>query len=422
MPTQQDPPSLTGDHDPSQDRCALANAHALLSRVFDAVGACSLVLDTSCIIRRADGHTSALIGTKADAFIGRPVTEVIQLPSHLSGMPIQHLCRALVEMPPSEASLLCADGTRHPVVLTTSPLRRPDGVSEGVVVVGIDQRDQRERAMAHSHSQKLESVGQLASGIAHEINTPIQFIGDSVRFLQDAFGSYRTVFEALDSVRRAAKNGGVPDNLLDAVDLEENEQDLEFLQEEIPEATRQALEGIDRVSQIVRAMRSFAHPTQSSRVPHDLNDAVRTMLTVARNEYKYVADVETDLSPLPDLVCNVGEINQVLLNLVINAAHAIEDLVGNSGERGLITIATRHIDDSIQISITDTGIGIPTNVRQRIFDPFFTTKEVGRGTGQGLAVVHRIIVETYKGEIKVDSTPGVRTQVTLKLPLGRKRH
>ena len=131
---------------------------------------------------------------EADAFIGRPVTEVIQLPSHLSGMPIQHLCRALVEMPPSEASLLCADGTRHPVVLTTSPLRRPDGVSEGVVVVGIDQRDQRERAMAHSHSQKLESVGQLASGIAHEINTPIQFIGDSVRFhLTHAGGAKSTL-------------------------------------------------------------------------------------------------------------------------------------------------------------------------------------------------------------------------------------
>ncbi len=263
-------------------------------------------------------------------------------------------------------------------------------------------------------AQKLEAVGQLASGIAHEINTPIQFIGDSTHFLQASFEDLQGVLASYREV--CGKH--VPSESLGRVKEAEEEADLGFLEEQVPKAIERALDGIDRVSTIVRAMKEFAHPGGSEKTPIDLNDAVKTTLAVACNEYKYVADVEVDLGDLPPVPCYPGEVNQVLLNLIVNAAHAIADAQVDADHKGLIHIGTSRIVDGVEVRIKDTGTGIPSEVQDRIFDPFFTTKEVGKGTGQGLAIAHSIVVDKHGGELKFETEQGKGTTFFIRLPIG----
>ncbi len=200
------------------------------------------------------------------------------------------------------------------------------------------------------------------------------------------------------------------------------ELDYEFLAEEIPKALAANREGLERIAKIVLSIKEFAHPGQEDKKPADLNKAIENTITVARNEWKFVAEVETDLAPdLPPVPCVVGEINQVLLNLVVNAAQAISEMTGReSGEKGRIAITTKNKDGFAEISIADNGPGIPDKIRNRIFDPFFTTKEPGKGTGQGLALAHRSIVNNHHGEIAVDSREGQGTTFTIRLPLMEK--
>ncbi|MGO9954724.1 MAG: sensor histidine kinase [Solirubrobacteraceae bacterium] len=264
-------------------------------------------------------------------------------------------------------------------------------------------------------SQKLEAVGQLAAGIAHEINTPIQFIGDSVAFLEQAASDlialtamYRELL-ACEEIDRSERQRV-------ALSAEED-CDLEYLIERVPAACSRALDGIESVSSIVRAMRQFGHPS-TQRTSTDINEALRTTLIVSRNEYKYVADVGLDLGELPTVMANASDLNQVFLNLIVNAAHAIQSREQDSGRRGMITICTREAGAGVVISIGDTGCGIDPEVTERVFDPFFTTKPVGRGTGQGLAISHKIIVERHHGTIGFEPNPSGGTTFTITLPLG----
>jgi PAS domain S-box-containing protein len=266
-------------------------------------------------------------------------------------------------------------------------------------------------------AQKLEAVGQLAAGIAHEINTPVQFVGDTVSFLRDAFGDLMGLQPAQAAVNRAAAAGPVPAELLERVRAAEDHADLDYLRERVPAAFARATDGLGRVAAIVGAMREFAHPPTSEQLAFDLNDALRNTLIVAANAYKYTADVTTDFGALPAVLCNGGDMNQVFINLIVNAAHAIEDRVGESGERGAIVIHTRHDGDHVLVSVTDTGGGIPAEVAERIFDPFFTTKDVGRGTGQGLAIARTIVVERHGGTLTFDSEPGRGTTFHVRLPV-----
>ncbi len=258
-------------------------------------------------------------------------------------------------------------------------------------------------------AQKLEAVGQLAAGIAHEINTPIQFVGDSLHFLRDSFEDLNRL---LTIYREAC--GAITDDPGLHQRLEEAEQDIDlaYLQERVPAACERTLEGVERVGSIVRAMKEFAHP-QTEQAPADLERALATTLTVARNEYKYLADVETEFGDLPHVVCNLSDLNQVFLNLIINAAHAIEDV---GVERGTIRVRTALEGDTAVVSVCDDGAGIPEAIRSRIFDPFFTTKAVGRGTGQGLAIT-RAVVDKHRGSISLDTTLGKGTTFTIRLPL-----
>ncbi len=267
-------------------------------------------------------------------------------------------------------------------------------------------------------AQKLESVGRLASGIAHEINTPVQFVSDSVSFLDSATRDLMSVICTNRETREAvfAKTMSIEDALVRTSEVE-TEADLDYLLEQIPLAVERALQGMERVSTIVKSMKEFAHPDHAEAAPADLNRAITSTLTVARNEYKYVADVETDLGELPMVSCQLGELNQVILNLVINAAQAIEATTRAPDQLGKITIKTFSRDGHAVIEVADNGCGIPATILEKIFDPFFTTKEIGKGTGQGLAIARAVIVDKHHGKLTVDSEVGRGTTFRIWLPL-----
>jgi PAS domain S-box-containing protein len=266
-------------------------------------------------------------------------------------------------------------------------------------------------------AQKLEAVGQLAAGIAHEINTPTQFVGDTVRFLGDAFGDLAELLVAYEDLLVAAERGPVPSGIVARVRAAEDRADLDYLRARVPGAVERAEDGVQRVATIVRAMRDFAHPPTVQMAPVDVNAALRSTLVVATNEYKYVADLETELGELPPVVCDGGDMNQVFLNLVVNAAHAIVDANRATARRGTIRVRTVAEGDHVRVSVSDTGTGIAREIADRVYDPFFTTKEVGRGTGQGLAIARQIVVERHGGTITFETQPGRGTTFHVLLPI-----
>jgi len=268
-------------------------------------------------------------------------------------------------------------------------------------------------------SEKLASIGQLAAGIAHEINTPTQYVGDNTRFLQESFTDILNLLEQYRTLLETARDGDVPEQMIEEVEDALDEVDIDFLSEEIPLAIEQSLEGIDRVANIVRAMKEFSHPGVTEKAAIEINRAIENTITVAHNEWKYVAEVETDFSPdLPLVPCLPGEFNGVILNIIVNAAHAIADIVEDgSEEKGKITVSTHHDGDWVEIRISDTGMGIPEEIRSKIFDPFFTTKDVGKGTGQGLSISHNVVVEKHGGTINFETETGKGTTFIIRLPI-----
>jgi PAS domain S-box-containing protein len=263
-------------------------------------------------------------------------------------------------------------------------------------------------------AQKLEGIGQLAAGIAHEINTPTQFVSDNLTFLRD---SWKAAFELLEQYRQAVRcEASSTSSTLAELERAEAECDLEFIVTEVPRAIDQAMEGTRRVAKIVRAMKDFSHPDSAEKTATDLNKVIESTVTVARNEWKYVADVTTEFAPdLPAVVCYPGEVEQVILNLLVNSAHALKEKV-KDGEKGQITIKTRKCGEMAEISVADTGTGIPEAIRSKVFDPFFTTKDVGKGTGQGLAVAYGMI-NKHAGKIWFESEVGQGTTFYIHLPI-----
>lgn len=278
------------------------------------------------------------------------------------------------------------------------------------------ERIEAERQLAQAN--RLEAIGQLAAGIAHEINSPMQFIGNNTEFLQQAF---KELTEALDPYQKLLEQNKsdtiTKESLKEVVEAIE-EADLSYILEQIPQALNQAQEGVDRVNKIVVAMRDFSHPGTKDKVMVDLNKTVESATVVSRNEWKYVADLELDLDPsLPEVPCLPSEFSQVVLNLVVNAAHAIADVVGDGKKgKGKITVTTRLDGDAAEVSVRDTGTGIPEEVREKIFDPFFTTKQVGKGTGQGLSLSYDVMVNKLGGTISFDTETGQGTTFTIRIP------
>lgn len=294
------------------------------------------------------------------------------------------------------------DGTPFLSQLSLFPVRGESGeilyfvgAQADVTTMRQAEADRIQMQAKMSETSKFEALGTLAGGIAHEINTPSQYIGDNMRFLQGCFGDLMTL------ARTCGDRGGI---------------DLDFLGDEVPAALDQCLEGVERISQIVQAIKEFSYPTDKKVAPFDLNRAIQTAVTVTRNQWKYVANLELALDEdLPLFYGNHGEINQVLLNAIVNAAHAIEER--QVPEPGRITLATRRIGDEVELTISDSGVGIPAERREKIFELFFTTKPPGRGTGQGLAITRSIIVQRHGGRIELDSTVGEGTTFRFLLPM-----
>jgi PAS domain S-box-containing protein len=337
-----------------------------------------------------------------------------------------------------EASLAFADvlNTGKPRIGSVFQIQRKDGVKRQVGVSicimkdingnragfrGI-ARDISERKIVETqkrNAQKLESIGRLASGIAHEINTPIQYTTDNTHFLLDSFAEIETILKGYHSLYETVKAGTSTDGAIRDIETSTAELDLDYIREEIPKAIRQSLEGLSYVAGIVSAMKQFSHPGTEEKVYTDINKAIQNTITISRNEWKYVADMTTDFGlSLPLIPCLPSEFNQVILNMIINAAHAVAESVDlSSGEKGVIKITTRRVDPWAEIRIADTGAGIPEAIRDRIFDPFFTTKEVGKGSGQGLAIAHSVIVSKHNGTINFETEINRGTTMIIRLPM-----
>lgn len=292
------------------------------------------------------------------------------------------------------------------------------------LIMNVTENAQMRRQL--ERSQMLQSIGKLSAGIAHEINTPIQFLGDNMRFLHDAFKQLFELIECCLAVREHAADPAAARKYIEAAAAKEHQVDFDFLREEIPQAIEQNLEGVKLVSAIVSAMRDFSHIDERRKAPADINRAINSTIIILRNSLKYAADVEKNFDPdLPDVLCCVDDLNQVFMNLLINAVHSIEEAVQvGRYKRGLIRVQTRRDDDHVVISIADNGMGIPEDIREKIFERFFTTKGKDRkGTGQGLATVLDIVREKHRGTIALESEVGAGTTFTVRLPVetGRKR-
>jgi two-component system, NtrC family, sensor kinase len=288
-----------------------------------------------------------------------------------------------------------------------------------------EERAGRERAEIElRHAQKLEAVGQLAAGIAHEINTPIQFVGDSVHFLKEAYQQQCTLIERYrDALERLGRLGKTPDyeRIVDASRQAEIDADLEYLTHNAPAVFDRCFDGIERITSIVGAMKEFAHPDQNEKSPADLNQALKNTITISRNEYKYVAEVEMEFGEIPAVACHLGALNQVFLNLLVNAAHAIADVVCDRDTKGTIRVRSIADGDWVRIEFEDSGTGIPEAIRNRIFDPFFTTKEIGKGSGQGLAIARSIVVDKHGGSLTFNTEVGKGTTFIVRLPVEGKK-
>ena len=365
----------------------------------------TLVCDPAGRIGYATSAASEMLGVSHHQLLGRNVVDLIDeqhrdaVAQFFTGNRYEAETRADDATEAAEASVECqiahSDGSIRWVDLTSTDLTRDPAVN-GVVVRLRDITVRRHLEIELRHAQKLESVGQLAAGIAHEINTPLQFIGDNMRFLTGAFADLATLVPGAH-----------------VSDAGRAEVDLAFLMEEIPQALADTLEGTQRVQIIVRAMKAFGHPGGEEKAPANINEAVGNTVVVAGSEIKHVADVDLVLADdLPPTWCMLGDINQVLLNLIVNAAHAIGEAQAETGRRGVITIRTGSDGEFLTIDVQDTGFGIPPEIADRIFDQFFTTKPVGQGTGQGLCLVHTLIHDRHGGTITFATAASSRSRAS----------
>ncbi|HRE89243.1 MAG TPA: ATP-binding protein [Myxococcota bacterium] len=283
--------------------------------------------------------------------------------------------------------------------------------------LATEMRTRLQREIELRQAQKLESVGRLAAGVAHEINSPVQYASDSVHFARASVPDIFRVVEKLAAVHRSALEGSPTRALMDDAGDAMREADVDFLAHDVPSALDLALTGLARVATIARSMSDYARPDQNDMAMADLNRAIESTALITKHEYKNVADLELELGELPRVICFLSDLNQALLNLILNAAYAIGEKVGPDGGRGRITLRTSRVDDDVLIEVEDTGLGIPEEIEHRVFDPFFTTKPVGEGTGQGLAIARSVVVDKHGGSLWFESRPGKGTTFFIRIPI-----
>ena len=359
------------------------------------------------------------------------LSRLLGITERIDGYPLETLLRNVVANERGQVidklmSSESPDGFDFEVVVDGN-VRTLHALSEGVNEYGRTpvtlqditlrkQNEERTRRLEREllQSQKLEAIGTLAGGIAHEINTPIQYIGDNLAFVAEAFDASQKVIAEQRELVDAAKANDALKPLAERIDASYRQSDMDFFLGELPTSIEESRFGVKQVASIVRAMKEFSHPTSKSMAPVDLNRIAERTALICKSEWKQVAELAFDLDDkLPLVMANEGELNQVLLNLIVNAAHAIQ---AQHAEGGLIAIRTHFDDDHVSLEIEDNGGGIPPEIRDKIFEPFFTTKDVGKGTGQGLAIAWDIIVNKHKGTIECHERAGGGTVFTLRLP------
>ncbi len=384
-----------------------------LDTVLKAAPASILMIDRDGSVEFA---SRPLLETPTDALVGLSWVEVFPAEHRDAAAAAFERVRRSGSSELFEAPLAAAHGAQLWFQNHLAPVKCGADVV-GAVVVSQDISDKRRIESELATTQRLAAVGSLAAGVAHEINTPIQFVGDSITFLREAMLDIFRLIEQLRAVRQSVQVGTPSLETADSASRLEDEIDLDYLIDNMPAACDRSADGIHRVATIVRAMKEFAHAPGRDMAPADLNRAIGSTLTVAGNEYKLVADVVTDFGDLPLVTCHVSDINQVILNLIVNSAHAIQDVVGDSGRKGTISVQTRLDGDDVVVAVSDTGGGIPAHVLTRMFEPFFTTKEIGRGSGQGLAIAWTIVTDKHAGRIYCESELGIGTTVYVRLPV-----
>ena len=399
---------------------ALHTAHARMSLLINSI--------SSILIAVSEDNRILFWNTEAEKQFGIPEKDVLGKP--LGNLDIQWdwnqvakgiaLCRnkkSTVGL--DNVKFLQLNGKEGILGLKIAPIFGEKYLEMVTLIQGANITQRRIMESQLTQAQKLEAIGQLAAGIAHEINTPIQYVGDNVHFLKTSFEDLNRVLMKYGLLQEGIKEERDYGGLLEELEKTIQAIDLDYLTKEIPNALHQTIDGIERVRRIVQSIKAFAHPGKEEKIAVDINQAIEDTILVARNEWKYIADLVTDLdSSLPLVTCVPGDVNQAILNVLVNAAQAIsEKVAGNSGEKGRITISTRQDDPWVEIRISDTGKGIPIEIQPKIFDPFFTTKEVGKGTGQGLAITHTAVVERHQGSITFDTRVGQGTTFIIRLPI-----
>lgn len=384
-----------------------------LTLVLEKLETAVVVTDLDGVITRLNRAGLELLGyASEEQAVGQTLLQHLGSTRQGDALHVRDLVEDQVEL-----TLAAAGGARHQALCHGALLEGEEGRPPGFVIVATNIDEKKQLEMDLQHAKKLESVGQLAAGVAHEINTPIQFIGDSLAFLTDAMEDYQSLQDAHQAVIKVAVTQGIATEEIGAIREVAEEIDLDFLLEEVPDALRRAKDGIARVATIVRAMKEFAHPGTAERAPVDLNRVIETTLTVAKSEFKYVAELELELATIPHVRCIPGDLNQVVLNLAVNAAHAVQERLETDPSPGVIRVASFQDGESVVIEVQDNGHGVPEELRHKIFDPFFTTKEVGKGTGQGLALVHRIVVDRHAGELRLLSNEQGGATFQIRLPI-----
>jgi len=398
-----------------------------LSQILNTISTGVRLIDRDCIVRRVNKSFCTMTGMKEEDIVGSKCYSCfVDERCRQSDLCTLHQVDMAGQPLHTEVVKTTQSGKKMHCMLTATPYRDKDG---GVVGVVEDFQDISERVLAEQEREqmqtqllqrsKLESVGQLAAGIAHEINTPIQYIGTNIDFFSESFEDISRFFSTLHNLVTQEDDAADYSHMIKTVHGALDEADWEFLREEIPAALEQTRDGVNRVSAIVRAMKEFSHPGSREKAPADLNEIIKNTLMVSSNEWKYVAEIETDFGDLPMVPCLSDELGQVFLNVIVNAAHAIGNQQEKTGseEKGRITITTSTEGDFAEIRIADSGGGMEEKVRERVFDPFFTTKEVGKGTGQGLSIARNVIITKHQGTITVDSEVDHGTTFVIRLPL-----
>jgi len=407
---------------------ALATEKERLAVTLHSIGDGVIATDTDGQLLLINPVAEEIIGWKQEEVIGRALVDFLEL-SDSSSYQATHQVDNDIELILSssnqteclvqDAVLVDRSGTTKTVYINSAPILSKERKAIGHVLVIRDVTDLIKSQMKMALSQKLESIGALAAGIAHEINSPLQYISDNSIFFRESISSFIKLTKCYQEFLVAAQSMTEFSDFTSRIRTIEEEIEVEYLIKEVPAAVEESIFGIQRVRQLVLAMKEFSHPGTKVKKPSDLNKGIEATITISRTEWKYAAELHADLDPnLPLINCEIDEINQVILNIIVNAAQAISQAIERGKySKGAIRISSRFQEQYAEIKITDNGIGIPHSLISMIYDPFFTTKPVGKGTGQGLAIAHDIIVNKHQGHIDVFSEEGQGTTFIIRLPV-----